>query len=138
MSMVAAKVGRAVDCVGCSPMQLWLECGRARTHCMLVNSRCCWSTMRSCLMARMSVGDHWCLTRNQPPQTSWPTLCRTELPQGPQDRTHCVCSVCVSCRYLRTGRLDTLLQYDELLQEMQARRVFQVCRHLPLAFLPAL
>jgi hypothetical protein len=45
-----------------------------------------------------------------------------------------LCMCCVwsggwSCRYLRTGRLDTLLQYDELLQEMQARRVFQVCHH---------
>jgi hypothetical protein len=29
-------------------------------------------------------------------------------------------------RYLRTGRLDALLSYDELSQEMQAKRVFQV------------
>lgn len=31
-----------------------------------------------------------------------------------------------TARYLRTGRLDTLLHYDELSQEMQAKRVFQV------------
>lgn len=38
------------------------------------------------------------------------------------------CNNTVLGRYLRSGRLDTLLQYDELTLEMQAKRVFQV-RH---------
>jgi len=37
-----------------------------------------------------------------------------------------VSEACCSCRYLRTGRLDNLLLFDELSQEMQAKRVFQV------------
>lgn len=42
------------------------------------------------------------------------------------DQTVGTCSGLMDLRYLRTGRLDALLSYDELSQEMQAKRVFQV------------
>lgn len=38
----------------------------------------------------------------------------------------CVVLCCAGPRFLRSGRLDALLSYDELSQEMQAKRVFQV------------
>lgn len=44
-----------------------------------------------------------------------------------QYRNPAVGSNAVLPRYLRAGKLDNLLVYDELSQEMQAKRVFQVC-----------
>lgn len=61
-------------------------------------------------------------------------LCHATLGTAPSWTCHCTCSrpnsrhifCLMDLRYLRTGRLDALLSYDELSQEMQAKRVFQV------------
>lgn len=52
--------------------------------------------------------------------------CEQAVQTGIARMLQAVSKACCSCRYLRTGRLDNLLLFDELSQEMQAKRVFQV------------